>query len=98
VNVAARLQDMTKSLQCEIVFSDEVFTTAGLAPDAFPAQEVAIRGRAESMIVRTVRDARMLAGDAAEGMAKRRRAGGDAAASVVPSSARGPDPEGGRDR
>ena len=60
VNVAARLQDMTKSLACELVVSDEVRSTAGLAEDALPAQEVAIRGRNEPMIVRTVTDARTL--------------------------------------
>jgi adenylate cyclase len=61
VNVAARLQDMTKALVCEAVISDEVRTTAGLAADALPQQEVAIRGRNEPMIVRSVADARMLA-------------------------------------
>lgn len=54
VNVAARLQDMTKSLACEAVISDEVRATADLAEDALPAQQVAIRGRNEPMIVRTV--------------------------------------------
>jgi adenylate cyclase len=51
---------MTKSLACELVVSDEVRATAGLAEDALPAQEVAIRGRNEPMIVRTVTDARTL--------------------------------------
>jgi adenylate cyclase len=60
VNVAARLQDMTKSLACEAVVSDEVRATAGIDADALPEQEVAIRGRNEPMIVRTVMDARML--------------------------------------
>ncbi|WP_249147373.1 adenylate/guanylate cyclase domain-containing protein [Bradyrhizobium jicamae] len=60
VNVAARLQDMTKSLACEAVISDEVRATAGLADDALPAQEVAIRGRNEPMIVRTVEATRVL--------------------------------------
>jgi adenylate cyclase len=60
VNVAARLQDMTKSLACEAVISDEVRATAGLDADALPQQEVAIRGRNEPMIVRTVTDARNL--------------------------------------
>ncbi|WP_407152651.1 adenylate/guanylate cyclase domain-containing protein [Bradyrhizobium sp. ORS 86] len=54
VNVAARLQDMTKVLACEAVISDEVRATAGLAEDALPAQEVAIRGRNQPMVVRTV--------------------------------------------
>jgi len=41
VNVAARLQDMTKILACEAVVSDEVRATAGLAADALPQLEVA---------------------------------------------------------
>ena len=60
VNVAARLQDMTKSLACEVVVSDEVRATAGLSADALPQHDVEIRGRNEPMIVRTVADARML--------------------------------------
>jgi adenylate cyclase len=60
VNVAARLQDMTKTLSCEVVISDEVRTTAGLAEDTLPHQEVTIRGRNEPMIVRSVTDARSL--------------------------------------
>ncbi|MGN1285336.1 MAG: adenylate/guanylate cyclase domain-containing protein [Bradyrhizobium sp.] len=60
VNVAARLQDMTKALACEAVISDEVRVTAGLAVEALPAQEVAIRGRNEPMTVRTVEATRVL--------------------------------------
>jgi adenylate cyclase len=54
VNVAARLQDMTKSLACEAIVSEEVRITAGVAADRLPEQEVAIRGRTEMMIVRYV--------------------------------------------
>jgi adenylate cyclase len=54
VNVAARLQDMTKNLGCEAVVSDEVRATAGLADDALPRQEVEIRGRTGPMSVRVV--------------------------------------------
>ncbi|PIT02917.1 adenylate cyclase [Bradyrhizobium nitroreducens] len=61
VNVAARLQDMTKTLACEAIVSDEIRSTAGLADDALPQQEVAIRGRDEPMAVRVVTDARELA-------------------------------------
>ncbi|BAL79070.1 adenylate/guanylate cyclase domain-containing protein [Bradyrhizobium cosmicum] len=60
VNVAARLQDMTKTLTCEAIVSDEVRRTAGLADDSLPQQDVAIRGRDEPMAVRLVADARML--------------------------------------
>ncbi|RXH26145.1 adenylate cyclase [Bradyrhizobium nanningense] len=61
VNVAARLQDMTKTLACEAIVSDEIRRSAGLADDALPQQEVAIRGRDEPMAVRVVTDARELA-------------------------------------
>jgi adenylate cyclase len=60
VNVAARLQDMTKALECEVVLSDEVRKTAKLRFDGVREQEIAIRGRAEPMIVRAVTDAKTL--------------------------------------
>lgn len=60
VNVAARLQDMTKSLSCEVIFSEEVRNTAGLPPDALPHHDVDIRGRAEPMVVRAAVSAKSL--------------------------------------
>jgi adenylate cyclase len=57
VNVAARLQDMTKSLGCEVIFSDEVRASAGLSIDALPRQDVEIRGRTEPMNVCVVASA-----------------------------------------
>jgi adenylate cyclase len=60
VNVAARLQDMTKTLACEAILSEDVRITAGLPPDRLPRQEVAIRGRTEPMVVRSVTDAKAL--------------------------------------
>jgi len=57
VNVAARLQDMTKTLACEAIVSEEVRVTADFVADDLPQQEVAIRGRAEPMIVRIVANA-----------------------------------------
>jgi adenylate cyclase len=61
VNVAARLQDMTKTLACEVVLSEEVRLTAGLADDALPRQQVVIRGRTELMRVHYVAQAKALA-------------------------------------
>jgi adenylate cyclase len=61
VNVTARLQDMTKAHNCEVILSDEVRIRAGLPDDILPAVEVPIRGRNESMIIRTVTDAATLA-------------------------------------
>jgi adenylate cyclase len=62
VNVAARLQDMTKTLACEAIFSEEVRVTAGLGEDDLPQQRVEIRGRAEPMVVRVVAEAKVLSG------------------------------------
>jgi adenylate cyclase len=61
VNVTARLQEMTKALDCEVVFSDEVRKSAGLSADEMPTVEVPIRGRVEPLLVRTARAADMLA-------------------------------------
>jgi adenylate cyclase len=52
VNVAARLQDMSKELDCQVVVADEVCRIAGLA-DALPAKEVTVRGRDGPIVVRT---------------------------------------------
>jgi adenylate cyclase len=62
VNVAARLQDLTKSMNCRAVISEEVCATAGIAADTLPRSEVAIRGRDEPMIVRSVDDPAVLTG------------------------------------
>src|SRR5581483_9253912 len=61
VNVAARLQDMTKGLGCEAVASDEVCVTAGLPIETLPQQDVEIRGRTEPMGVRVITRAVTLA-------------------------------------
>jgi len=61
VNVAARLQDMTKSLGCEVIISDQVCVAAGLAADALDSREVEIRGRTEPMHVRTAETAKAVA-------------------------------------
>jgi adenylate cyclase len=61
VNVAARLQDMTKALDCTIVVSEEVCQTAGIPADALTRTEVSIRGRDEPITVRTAVDPTVLA-------------------------------------
>src|SRR3954462_7502362 len=60
VNVAARLQDMTKSLGCEVILSEEVRVTAGVSADALPERQIEIRGRTEPMIVRFITNAKTL--------------------------------------
>jgi adenylate cyclase len=60
VNVAARLQDMTKNFSCEAIISEEIFKTAGLPADALQQQQVEIRGRTEPMTVRSITDTKTL--------------------------------------
>jgi adenylate cyclase len=60
VNVAARLQDMTKSLECKVIISEEVCKTAGIDSAALTRTQVAIRGRDEAMTIRTAVDPTML--------------------------------------
>ena len=61
VNVAARLQDMTKTLNCTVVISDEVCNSAGIPPNALERTDVSIRGRDQPMTVCTVADPTLLA-------------------------------------
>jgi adenylate cyclase len=62
VNIAARLQEMSKTLQCEVVMSEEVRATAAIDVDALPSAEVTLRGRADPMRVRSAAKAETLAG------------------------------------
>ena len=64
VTVAARLQEMTKELGCEVLISEDVCRRAGLAPDALLAHEVAIRGRSDLLYGRAAEDARRAMADA----------------------------------
>jgi adenylate cyclase len=61
VNVAARLQDISKALDCKVVVADEVCERAGIPPDALTRTQVEIRGHAEPMTVRTEKDPTILA-------------------------------------
>ena len=61
VNVAARLQDLSKALDCKVVVSDEVCQRAGIPHDALTRTQVEIRGHAEPMMVRTEKDPTVLA-------------------------------------
>ncbi|MBV9532813.1 MAG: adenylate/guanylate cyclase domain-containing protein [Bradyrhizobium sp.] len=60
VNVAARLQELSKSLACEAIVSEEVCARASVDADDLPRKEVEIRGRAEPMLVRAIASAKTL--------------------------------------
>jgi adenylate cyclase len=61
VNVAARLQDMTKLLNCTVIVSEDVCTNAGVNPVGLRRDEVAIRGRDQAMTIFAADDATHLA-------------------------------------
>ena len=54
VNVAARLEGLTKPFGCEVMMSEEVYQRAGFGADDLPAHEVDARGRDASVKVRSV--------------------------------------------
>lgn len=60
VNVAARLQDMTKALSCEAIISEDILKTANLAAGNLHRVEVPIRGRVEPLVVYTAEKAAAL--------------------------------------
>ncbi len=61
VNVAARLEELTKPFGCEVMMSEEVYERAGFGPDDLPAHEVDARGRDGSVKVRSATKAADLA-------------------------------------
>jgi adenylate cyclase len=68
VNVASRLESLTKELAAQLLVSEALARRAGGGGgglEAFPAREVDVRGRAGRIAVRVVADARALPGGAA---------------------------------
>jgi len=53
VNVAARLEELTKPFGCEVMMSEEVYERAGFGADDLPAHEVDARGRDAVVKVRS---------------------------------------------
>ena len=63
VHIASRLQDLTKEYDCQLVVSEVVGTTAGVALDIFPRREVQVRGLSTPLAVRVIDNAAALGGD-----------------------------------
>ena len=61
VNVTARLQELSKALDCRVVVSEEVCKAAGLSDNALVRTQVDIRGQVRPMTVRTEKDPTVLA-------------------------------------
>ena len=64
VNTASRLETLTKTYGCELVVSDETVSRAGLDLSAFPRHEIEIRGKKDTLAIRTVASASDLSGRA----------------------------------
>ena len=60
INIAARLEGMTKAYRCTLVVSEETLRTAGIDPRGAPLHRVRVRGRTERLNVYAVDDPRNL--------------------------------------
>jgi adenylate cyclase len=60
VNVASRLQDLTKQYSCQLVISEQVAEQAGLVVSAFPRHELTVRNRREALAIFVVEDVEAL--------------------------------------
>jgi len=56
VNVASRLQDLTKEFKCQLVLSEEVAKQAGVDVATLPRHEVTVRNRGEALAVFAVEE------------------------------------------
>jgi adenylate cyclase len=56
LNVASRLQQLTKEIGCEAVVSDEVFRLAGVSGASLPQVDAQLRGRDDPVPVRVLRE------------------------------------------
>jgi len=57
VNIASRLETLTRNFACELVVSEQTVLRAGLDLSAFPQHEIEIRGRREILAIRTLASA-----------------------------------------
>jgi len=56
VNVASRLQDLTKEFACQLVISEEVARQAGLNVSGLPKHEITVRNRREALAIFVIED------------------------------------------
>jgi adenylate cyclase len=64
VNVASRLQDLTKEYSCPLVISEEVANSARLNVSSLPRHEITVRNRREPLAIYVVDDVAALAENA----------------------------------
>jgi adenylate cyclase len=61
VNVASRLQDLTREYSCSLVISDEVAEQAGLNVTGWPTYAITVRNRREELAIFVIDDVARLA-------------------------------------
>ena len=66
INIAARLEGMTKAYHCTLVVSEDTLRAAGVGPRGAPLHRVRVRGRNERLNVYAVDDPRSLVDKKAE--------------------------------
>jgi adenylate cyclase len=63
VNVASRLQDLTKEYGCQMVISEEVAKHAGIDVHLFPRHDLAVRNRREGLAIYVIKDVHAVVGE-----------------------------------
>jgi adenylate cyclase len=71
VNIASRLETLTKDFRCQLIVAQAVADKAGIDLAAFPRHEIEVRGRVGMMAIRVVEDARALPVEADAGAARK---------------------------
>ena len=56
INAAARLENMSKELQCVLVVSEDVVTHSGVDFSGFSSQKVSLRGKQQSILVYAIKN------------------------------------------
>jgi adenylate cyclase len=70
VNVASRLEALTKELGCQLVVSEQLALRAGAGLEGFALHETDVRGRSGQLAVRLIADARHLPEPGTDGRAR----------------------------
>jgi adenylate cyclase len=68
VNVASRLQDLTKEYGCQLVISEQVAEQAEVDVSSCPRHELTVRNRRESLTIYIINDIRTVVRGAASGI------------------------------
>jgi len=56
INASARLEDLSKEMQCVLVVSDDVVRQSEIDFSGYSSQEVSLRGKQQSILVYAISD------------------------------------------